>query len=451
VAILDHFPGTPREGQAYGLQFLEENWSRYNVFALVAPVASGKSRIARCLSSWLASRGTKSAILTPTNVLVRQYADEFPELPTLGKRDSYSGPTAFGSARSKAEEAQELLANYYTYVGNRLFRNTIIVDEAHNILPMLQERWAKKLWQRDWGFPDDLHTVEDFVLWAETASLPEKQQRQLDKIVEGVARDENYILDMTEGLYRGEVEPVLLLKPLTVRDLKPWMWNFKVQKIVLMSATLSEWELFELGLDRRRVAQVEIESSIPPANRLVVLNPVADMAWANRQHSTPKIAEYLHKLLQTRPEKGLIHVTYDVAARLRGLLSHERLIWHTRDPRDRQSQYAKFRASGDGVMVASGMSEGIDLAYDAARWQVMCQVPYPSLADAAVRRKAEAQPDWFQWETVKATMQTIGRVCRAPDDYGVTEILDAQAPDFFRRSRKLWPEHVLSSIKWPIV
>jgi hypothetical protein len=330
-------------------------------------------------------------------------------------------------------------------VGNRLFRDTIIVDEAHNVLPMLQERWAKKLWQHEWHYPDDIETIEDFVAWAET--VPPPHDRAIKQVVRDVVHDQNYTIELTEELWRGKPGRVLLLKPLTVRELKPWMWNARVKKIVLMSATLSEWEIYELGLDRRQVAYLEVESSIPAVNRPVRVQPVANMAWEYRSKSVEVVAEYLARQLQTRPTKGLVHVTYDVAARLRGLVSHERLMWHTRS--DRASKYEQFRASDHGVLVASGMSEGIDLAYDAARWQIICQVPFPSLADTAVSTKAAAQPTWYQWETVKTLLQTIGRVCRAPDDYGETVIIDSQFPDFFRRSRDLWPQHVVNSFSWP--
>jgi Rad3-related DNA helicase len=276
-------------------------------------------------------------------------------------------------------------------------------------------------------------------------SLSAKRRKELDGLIASVVHDQNYVMELSEELLRGKPEKVLLLKPLTVRDMKPWMWNYRVHKIVLMSATLSEWELYELGLDRRKVAHLDIDSSIPAANRPFLIRPVANMAYENRAHSTPLIAEHLLAALNSRRDKGVIHVTYDVAARLRGMLSHERLIWHSRG--DRQEQYAKFRNSRDKVFVASGMSEGIDLAYDAARWQTICQVPYPNLGDSAIARKAELQPEWFQWEAVKTTLQTIGRVCRAPDDYGMTELIDSQGPDFLRRSWAHWPQHVRCSIK----
>lgn len=444
TSLLSHFPGTPRDSQVQVLEFLQENWSRFDVFSVSAPVAFGKSRVARAVAAWLEERGTQSSILTPNNVLVRQYAEEFPELTTLGRKDSYAGPTAFHRARTAAESAASILANYYTFVGNRLFRDTILVDEAHNVLPMLRERWSKKLWQREWHFPDDLQTVEDFVMWAETASLPEGKRRMLADIVRDVVHDQNYVLEVAEEMWRGRVDNVLLLKPLTVRNLKPWMWNGRVRKIVLLSATISQWEIHELGLDRRRVAYFEADSAIPAVNRPVVFKPIANMAYENRRHSIPVVAEYLAKVLAERPSKGLIHATYDVAAQLRGLLGHERLIWHT--SADKARQYNKFRASENGVMVASGMGEGIDLAYDAARWQVVTQVPYPSLADSAVAIKAHSQPLWYQWETVKALLQVIGRVCRAPDDYGLTEIIDSQGPDFYRRSVDAWPQHVRNSV-----
>jgi Rad3-related DNA helicase len=76
-------------------------------------------------------------------------------------------------------------------------------------------------------------------------------------------------------------------------------------------------------------------------------------------------------------------------------------------------------------MVASGLYEGVDLAGDLGRWQLLLKVPYPSLGDPAIKHKAETSAEWFCWETLRPTLQSMGRICRGPDDQGTSYVLDA--------------------------
>ena len=89
--------------------------------------------------------------------------------------------------------------------------------------------------------------------------------------------------------------------------------------------------------------------------------------------------------------------------------------------------YRKFRESRpeDGaVLVACGMYEGVDLAEDAGRFQVIAKVPWPSLADRAIRYRSDTDPEWYIWNTLKDVIQACGRICRGPTDWGDTIILD---------------------------
>lgn len=397
------------------------------------------------LGSWRESLGEQSAIITPNNVLVNQYLEACPSLPVLHKQDSYGGGYFFTRAREKARDSKTVLANYYTYAANRLHRQNLIVDEAHNLLHMLRERWAGRLWQRTWNFPDEMTSMEDFIEWAETQKKP-----KLDTIVKQVIQEQAMTLEYTEEFLRGQPSKVIKLIPLTIRDKKPWLWNKQVSKIVLMSATISPWEIYELGLDARRVLYINVDSPIPAANRPIIIDPVANMSWDTRSFAVDLMATRLKSELDTSVGKGVIHATYDTAARLRARLgAHPRIIWHTRS--DRQQRYNEFLNSPVDqakVFVASGFNEGIDLKYDAARWQIILEIPYLSLGDTAVRVKRDRQPEWYQWEAVKTIKQTIGRVSRAPDDYGETRIWDSRFSSFLERNRNMFSQDELNSVRY---
>ena len=70
------------------------------------------------------------------------------------------------------------------------------------------------------------------------------------------------------------------------------------------------------------------------------------------------------------------------------------------------------------------MHEGVDLPYDAARFQVIPIISKPYLGDSYNREILMKNPELYLEMTIKKVVQQQGRVCRAPDDWGVTYILD---------------------------
>ena len=156
-----------------------------------------------------------------------------------------------------------------------------------------------------------------------------------------------------------------------------------------------------------------------------------------------------------------MHATYGMAAQLRtyvqsvagtplGSYLASRLVYHDRS--DKQLRYQEWRASSPSagkVLVASGMYEGVDLAGDAARWQVLTKVPWPSLGDVAIKYQAEQDPEWYAWAAAKLVVQACGRVCRGPEDYGVTYILDRSVHRILEEIPDLLPPWWLDSLIVP--
>jgi len=115
------------------------------------------------------------------------------------------------------------------------------------------------------------------------------------------------------------------------------------------------------------------------------------------------------------------------------------LFFH--DKKNKQSQFRAWLNSEGGILVASGMTEGLDLAGDKARWQAVGKVPWPSLADPVIREWSERDPDAYVWETLRTLIQASGRVCRTPDDFGATHIFDKDIDKLLERAQdaKLLP------------
>jgi Rad3-related DNA helicase len=149
-------------------------------------------------------------------------------------------------------------------------------------------------------------------------------------------------------------------------------------------------------------------------------------------------------------EKGVIHThSYRIAAHLARHLpasARERIVTHY-DSSGRDAALASHCGSGEPtVLLTPSMTEGIDLADDLSRWQVICKIPYPFLGDRQIKVRTEQDPAWYEWRTCLSVVQAYGRSVRSETDYAVTYLLDADFPAFLRRQRSRLPQWFLEAI-----
>ena len=118
-------------------------------------------------------------------------------------------------------------------------------------------------------------------------------------------------------------------------------------------------------------------------------------------------------------------------------------MWHT--DIDSKTQLAAWMETGDKILMAAGMGEGLDLKGPEFAWQIIAKIAWPSLPDVAIRKKAEGSQSWYTWQALKALLQAYGRICRGPTDIGVTYILDSSMERLTAQARKygLLPKYFL--------
>lgn len=461
MSILDYFPFPKiRREQKLALLELEENWEKNGVFVMKGPVGLGKSPIAICIAAWLQEKyDDGAAILTKDNLLLEQLRDDFPQVPAMFAKRYYSVKD-FKVAKQRFEESYAYMCNYHTYMAYKNYRECLIVDEAHNLLDPLLSSGIIKIWQHLYGFPDDIYTKIDLLEWIEEATPRtknhEKKLKKLEKLI--VSTRTSHVLSIGWEEYRGAMRRCLKLTPLDARTAPPIWWPpARVKKLVFMSATINEHDIFDMGLDKRRVCYIDCESPIPPANRPFIKRYVAKVNHQNKKTALPHLVEGIKELLKENPTTGIIHAPYEFAALLKTQLGNEpRLMWHTRDSGDKKATYAKFLKSNPKearVLIASGMYEGLNLKYDLARWQAIVKVPFLSLGDEAIAEKCKIRPTAYAWSAVKLIIQATGRVCRGPNDHGKTYMLDENYERLERTyggnggEDKLFPDFFLEAVR----
>lgn len=484
--ILTKFPYhiKPRDVQKNALLELEKQWDKADIFVINLPVAAGKSAISMTIARWAG----KATIITPNKLLVDQYQAEYPTLQVLRSKADYYCSTFQGpvSKRPKRKDLPSLcedwqhcdgcstyrehlkksrimpyvLVNYHIYMSHKLYKPTLVIDEAHQLIPMIKGMAAKNYWQFNYRFPSNLDSREKIKRWIN--SLPPerfnfKWTRAGDDRIWGeqdgllALKEElnserpSFLVRLATDVYNDEEEYCIRMEPLDIKGnaAVDYMLPKQVKKIILMSATISRKDIEQLGISDRKIVYIQASSPIRAENRPVYLdyNAAYRLNYQNQQSLLPKLAEYILDVAEYhKGQKGLVHLTYGLAEQLYPLLSNDdRFIWHGRD--DKRSQYQLFRDTDQpSILVASGMYEGVDLPYDAGRWQIIGKVPWPSLADPAIKYLSDLDPEYYAWETIKTMQQACGRICRTLDDYGATYIFDRSFERLLIEHPDLFPQ-----------
>jgi Rad3-related DNA helicase len=473
IDILSSVPQgwTIRPNQAAILKQVEDNWDKSDVFVIDAPVAAGKSLVAVTIALWAWKKySAKGVIIVPNNILLSQYKDTFSKyVATVGKQTGYTckeyenQPRPMNCKASKSfhgsfcqgcpylmdlrkmQGRPVALLNYHSYIAYKAYRPLVIIDEAHNTIPMIGGLAATKLWHHDYHYPSWVRDYRTMHKWA-TDELPKLQGVDIGRhgkltklIAELESNRTTRVYSKGSAMYRNEDRDAILSSPVDISAEPPILWPPRVDKIVLLSATFNSRDVKELGLDSKRVCYVNSPSAIPKENRPCHVQPKFNLSYWNQDKALPHLVTAIEEFLLANPDtKGFIHAPYSLATKLRHSLgSNPRLLFH--DARDKIAVYNTFKETPATVMVGSGMYEGISLDEDLARWQIICKVPWPSLAEPAMQYLANNDTEYYANRTIKDIVQTYGRVCRGPTDTGDTYIWDSTFGKLTSKYKHLMP------------
>jgi len=345
-------------------------------------------------------------------------------------------------------------------------RDLLIVDEADDI-----EGWAVDqlgtLRFRILGHPKDIYEV---VKWAKVRRMKVKQDlyrleskgfltatdairlrelKELDRKLEFFLEDAEENPENWTYRLRGRIVELKVLNAGYI--LRKFLW-WRGQKRLISSATIIDPKKFAkyTGL-RGKTLYIKVPHVIPPERRPVIYRPIAKMTKDERDARVYReVAQAIEEIAEHhKGQNGVIHahsyeIAREVARRLR--LEGFKTIIHTSE--DRNRRFEQFLRSKNAVFIAVGFSRGIDLKYDLARWQVITKIPYPDQSDIRVwelwvKRKQWA---WARYQAIKTLVQTVGRIVRAPDDYGVTYILDKSLEGLLKYRKEI-PDWFLEALK----
>lgn len=472
----------PRQAQVDALEWLEQGWDKSKYHVISVPVGGGKSYCAKAIQL-----ATKGSIIVPSNILMRQYLDTYPATNYLMGKTHYKCKSGFSckdwvdtleqpacetcpysKCKERALEGEATFFNpmslYYLSRQGYERPSTIIVDEAHELASLVLLLCGTRLRQGEYGFTNKCANEIYLVEWLNTTlgklrkmlALYQKlgdynKVSELADQIEGIALtakgleedNQNYAVWIEDGMHRGRKDKFLNIKP--IRPPK-FLVNkiLSAERVILLSGTISHMDVKDL-LGDVEYRYLDLPSPIPKENRPVFYKPAP---FEINYHTPPaKLAAIINEVLEANPGVNtIIHSTYALSKELIKYLP-EGTLHNTAE--NKNDILELFKKQG-GILLASGMAEGIDLPGDLCRLNIIPKLLYPNLKDPVVqKRKAMTDgQDWYNVKTLMKLVQQVGRSTRGEKDYSKSYILDPGAAWRIRKYADKLPRSFVDSLVW---
>ena len=220
--------------------------------------------------------------------------------------------------------------------------------------------------------------------------------------------------------------------------------------VFLMSGTILDKSLFcQLnGLDVSKAVYYSIESPFNPKSRPIYYMPLGKMSYKSKEDTFKRYVPYIKKLLDKyKGKKGIIHTnSFELAKWIEEKIKDPRLVFHDSSNKDEVLK-RHIESEEPTVIVSPSLDTGVSFDDDAARFQIIAKVPYPSLASQKNKLRMKNNPDWYSWKTCGGIIQSSGRIIRSSRDWGDTIILDGSFSDVIKWSSHFLPKWFQKSIK----
>lgn len=257
---------------------------------------------------------------------------------------------------------------------------------------------------------------------------------------------------LNEWLIKPSVNGDLVFTPLQVDSLFVNLCDKWADKFIMMSATILDIDGFikQLGIDRDQVLVINEESTFDPVNSPIYYMPCGSMAYQNIDKSLENVQRAIENVLNHKPtEKGIIHTgNYKIANFLNERIGSNRFITKGNTKKSNEKLLEQHTKSPNPtVLVSPSMTTGVDLKDDLSRWQIIVKMPFGSLTDERIKKKAQIDPDWYACEALKILIQACGRSTRSESDHSVTYILDSSFKYWVLKYKKWLSSYFLNRIK----
>ena len=268
-----------------------------------------------------------------------------------------------------------------------------------------------------------VHKLEEFKSITNQLEILNSHMKKIEQFISIYDKD-NWVFDveLTEKKYKK-----FIFKPIDVSQYaKQYLLGF-ADYVIFMSATIVSHEGFIeiIGLDKEKTICIKEESPFDPQKSPIIFSPAGSMSSKNIDITLPLMSKMIKEILKTHKDnKGIIHThSLKVAEHLIKSLNDKRLLLAHGIDRDKILN-KHITSKNNTVLISPSMSEGVDLKGNLSEFQIICKIPFPYLGDNLVRKKMNKWKWWYNTQTIRTIIQSVGRSIRNENDSAITYILD---------------------------
>lgn len=344
-------------------------------------------------------------------------------------------------------------------------RDLLVIDEAHNASEILVDNVGLKFeldkveqiisqrgivtdfegirnnvvrWYKKFKFLSDL--LVDYISENEI-HIGEKELKFLKDTISKCYNVMNWLKEdksLQQWVIQLE-ESTLTVTPLNAsRFAEDYLFKH-ADKVLLMSATLNyEMTLKELGINPDEAEFISMPSNFPKKNCKIYSRYVGKLTGNPENYLNYEFINKIENIcLKHEGEKGIIHcVSYNIMDYILENLDRRRhrLFAHNQRVPDKNKKWYRvnnkneilnnFIQSENGILVSPSSYEGLDLADKDVKFQIHCKIPYLSLGDDRIKKKAKQDSKWYSYRAGLILTQAIGRGVRSKEDTCFNYILD---------------------------
>jgi len=250
-------------------------------------------------------------------------------------------------------------------------------------------------------------------------------------------------------------------KPLYGKDLFVKYIKPMADRFLFMSSTILNKDEFckDLGIPLEESAFISIDSEFELDNRPVLYKPVMKMTYGwdkpDKKNERKTMISNIIEICKAHGEdSGIIHTgSFQIAdwliSELQGKIP-QKIYHHGPDAEQSRDavidEFVKNNNAEPAILISPSITEGLDLKDDKGRFAIIAKVPYPSLADAWVKRRQDLSKEWYSRQAMIGIIQGTGRIVRSKEDWGYTYILDASYGSLHKMYSKYIPHWFKDSI-----
>lgn len=372
----------------------------------------------------------------------------------------------FDVAIDKVMTKNIVVSNLHSFIANASRmekKELIIVDECHDMEGIVRDFISKSVtvpYPVIYGRVSDIPESEDIDEWVAffrqkkfTDNLQSDEEREeyqlmIDKLVEYSPK--NFVVSYKENEFCTKTTFTFI--PRNLGNAADFFLLKYGERQLMMSGTIYDKETFcrRNGLNPDTTMFIRVPSVFPVQNRPIFMKDqfMTDNSFRHFEENYSRMLDNCRRAFDVYHNvKGLIHApSYAVAERMAFDLG-SRVLFHTPENFTEVFNYFVNESEPNAVLISPICAQGIDLKYDKARFQLIVRVPYPNAADAFVADMLKKNFQAYNYYALLTFGQMLGRVMRAPDDWGHTILLDSRFKKFLASNRSLLPPDVFQCLR----